>query len=94
MNAVLKSTAQGRKAPKNWREVKSDAGELLYFERLCFRYWARFECGEWWAYYDAAARGFGYGEPIGKGSTPTHALVTCRDHMYENGLDYFVAGAV
>jgi hypothetical protein len=73
--------------------VKSIEGETLYFERLCGRYWVRFECSEWWSYYDAQARGFGYGEAIGKGASLTHALVCCRGHMYEHGLDYFVPTA-
>jgi hypothetical protein len=81
------------KVPKNWREVKSAVGELLYAERLCCRYWVRFECGEWCSYYDAAARGFGHGNRIGKAAGLTHALVACRDHMYEKGLDYFVPTA-
>ncbi|HYE70666.1 MAG TPA: hypothetical protein VD932_03995 [Aquabacterium sp.] len=90
MSTSLKTETQIFKAPKNWREIRSDEGETLYYERLCRRYWVRFECGEWWAYYSAEAGGFGDGLAIGKFEKPAQALKACRDHMYEHGLDYFV----
>lgn len=66
--------------PQNWRAIESDAGELLYIERICGRYWARFECGQWWAY--ANADGPMSGERIGHGPTRDHALLTAREHMH------------
>lgn len=93
MNAVLKSTAEANKPPKNWREIRSADGDLLYLERLCGRFWIRYELGEWWAYYDDLARGFGFGSAIGKGEKKTHALLACREHMIEHGIDFFIPAA-
>jgi hypothetical protein len=76
--------------PKNWREIRSADGELLYLDRLCGRFWIRFELGEWWAYYDAEARGFGFGVDIGKCPSMSQALHLCREHMIETGMDFFV----
>ncbi len=84
------SDSKLRKAPKNWREVRSTDGELLYLERLCGRFWIRFEMGEWWAYHDEQARGFGSGSSIGKAEKTAQALLLCREYMIEHGIDFFV----
>lgn len=68
--------------PSNWRPVESDAGELLYIERVCGRYWCRYECSEWQAYHSAAGLGFMGGKWIGKGPTRDHALLICREHLH------------
>lgn len=68
--------------PSNWRPVESAAGELLYIERVCGRYWCRFECGEWWAYLSTNGDGCGTGAAIGKGPTRDHALLICREHLH------------
>lgn len=71
------------KLPKNWREICDERdGTVLYLQRVCGRYWVRFECGEWWSYLSTNGDGCGTGVAIGKGPTRDHALLICREHMH------------
>lgn len=67
--------------PKNWYAVESD-GKMLYAMRVCSRYFAMFECGEWHGYHDHLGFAPITGKLVGKGATIDHALISCREHMY------------
>lgn len=69
------------RVPKNWRAIEQ-AGQVLYLQRLCGRYYVLPECGEWHAYFDIEGSAPFDGKPIGKHPNYEGALLLCREHLH------------